>query len=53
MEIDEFKLTWKERKTVSYSSEELASIYNIKKNHGLKELRVGFGKDLIAAIFNS
>jgi hypothetical protein len=50
MELDTIKSIWQEKEIVSYSREELASIYYIKKANTLTRLKDGFSLDLILAL---
>lgn len=50
MELEAIKTSWQLKEPVSYSEEELESIYNIKKSNVLGELKIAFSVDLIIAI---
>ena len=50
MNIEEFKISWKKQEAISYSDEELQSIYQIRESRTLSELSTGFTRDLVAAL---
>jgi len=50
MDIEEFKVGWHKQEAVSYSDEELKSIYQIRESRTLTELSTGFTWDLVAAL---
>ena len=53
MDIEEFKVGWKKQEAVSYSDEELQSIYQIRESRILSDISVVFTRDLVAALFMS
>ena len=53
MELEEFKTVWQQQKVVTYSPEELNSIFHIKQSHNFAALKLGFSWDLRAAILIS
>jgi hypothetical protein len=50
MDIETFKAGWQKQEAVSYSDEELQSIYQIRENRTISELSTGFTRDLVAAL---
>ena len=50
MELENLKKAWTLQKTVSYSTEELNSIYHIKQMHSFRSLRSWFSWDLQLAL---
>ncbi|MEN8248006.1 MAG: hypothetical protein ABFS32_03685 [Bacteroidota bacterium] len=50
MELETIRTVWQSKKPVSYSQEELDSIYDIKKANSLTQLRNAFTTDLVMAL---
>ena len=53
MELQELKSVWTKQKTISYSPEELNSIYHIKQIHSFSNLKAGWSWDLKLSILIS
>lgn len=50
MELEQIKVEWNKKESIGYSTEEYSSIYDIKKNHSLRSVKVMLTWDLVVAM---